>query len=171
MDIVFNCPNCKQELAVEDSAIGQEIECPSCREVQLVPDPKTLTKPKETAPAANPVGQTTAEALTLQSTAAHSAHKPRGLSVPQHSAPSEILIKKATPKATSDPSKRQTRIKCIKRISCTSVGQDRFDEVVAEFLAEIGEAALISINPISYGFVDGTGRVMPDYGVMIVYKG
>lgn len=41
MEIVFNCTNCKQELAVEESAIGLETECPSCREVQLVPDPKT----------------------------------------------------------------------------------------------------------------------------------
>ncbi|MBI5772494.1 MAG: hypothetical protein HZA89_01980 [Verrucomicrobia bacterium] len=171
MDIVFNCPNCKQELAVEDSAIGQEIECPSCREVQLVPDPKALPKPKDAAPAAPlTASEATAAALGLDTTAAHSAHKPRGLSVPQHSAPSEVLIKKAAAREV-DPAKRQLRIKCIKRISCTSVGNDRFDEVVAEFIAGIGDADIVSINPISYGFVDGTGRVLPDYGVMIVYKG
>jgi ribosomal protein S27E len=32
MDIVFNCPNCEQELAVDQSGAGSQIECPSCGE-------------------------------------------------------------------------------------------------------------------------------------------
>ena len=29
MDIVFNCPNCDQELAVDSTGAGSNIECPS----------------------------------------------------------------------------------------------------------------------------------------------
>ena len=37
MDIVFNCPNCEQELAVDQSGAGSQIECPSCGETITIP--------------------------------------------------------------------------------------------------------------------------------------
>ena len=41
MDIVFNCPNCEQELAVDSSGAGTEIECPSCHETITIPANRT----------------------------------------------------------------------------------------------------------------------------------
>src|ERR1043166_8817985 len=37
MDLVFRCPNCEQELAVEPSGAGTEITCPSCHNPITVP--------------------------------------------------------------------------------------------------------------------------------------
>src|SRR5271154_1568531 len=37
MDIIFNCPNCEQELAVDSSGAGTDIECPSCHETITIP--------------------------------------------------------------------------------------------------------------------------------------
>jgi len=36
-DIEFNCPHCKQSLAVEESGAGMEVDCPGCNEKLIVP--------------------------------------------------------------------------------------------------------------------------------------
>jgi internalin A len=40
MDIVFNCSNCDQELAVDQSGSGTQIDCPSCGEHITIPSSK-----------------------------------------------------------------------------------------------------------------------------------
>src|SRR6266705_7132499 len=37
MDVIFNCPKCEQELAVDSAGAGQEINCPSCGEAIIIP--------------------------------------------------------------------------------------------------------------------------------------
>ena len=37
MDIIFNCPKCEQELAVDSSGAGSEINCPACGEKIVIP--------------------------------------------------------------------------------------------------------------------------------------
>ena len=37
MDIIFNCPKCEQELAVDSTGAGSEINCPSCSEKIVIP--------------------------------------------------------------------------------------------------------------------------------------
>jgi len=37
MDLTFHCPHCKQELAVDASATGQTIQCPTCNAEITVP--------------------------------------------------------------------------------------------------------------------------------------
>src|SRR5881392_374632 len=39
MDVIFNCPKCDQELAVDSSGAGSEIDCPSCGESIIIPGP------------------------------------------------------------------------------------------------------------------------------------
>ena len=39
MDLIFNCPKCGQELEVDATGAGQEIECPSCEAQIQIPDP------------------------------------------------------------------------------------------------------------------------------------
>src|SRR4051812_5278032 len=38
MDIIFNCPKCEQELEVDSSGAGSEIECPNCSETITIPE-------------------------------------------------------------------------------------------------------------------------------------
>jgi MoxR-like ATPase len=54
MDILFNCPACNQELAVEAANAGAQIKCPSCGKILLVPRArasKPASKPAPSAPA------------------------------------------------------------------------------------------------------------------------
>src|SRR5436309_14431575 len=42
MDVIFNCPKCDQELAVDSSGAGTEINCPSCGEAIVIPEPESV---------------------------------------------------------------------------------------------------------------------------------
>src|ERR1044071_3455866 len=41
MDIIFNCPKCEQELEVDSSGAGSEIDCPNCGEGITLSQPGT----------------------------------------------------------------------------------------------------------------------------------
>ena len=86
-----------------------------------------------------------------------------------HEGPSESLVKKkAHVEVETGPAK--IRVRSIKRNLCVEVGHDRFDEVVADFLQKTSQENIISITPINYAYIDVAGNVMPDYGVLIIYK-
>ena len=73
--------------------------------------------------------------------------------------------------ASKDADKR-IRTKTIRHTDCIEVGHDRFDEIVSNFLGKIGEANIISMNPINYTHLDiGTQKLLTEYGLLIVYKG
>ena len=54
----FNCPFCNLELSIDESGIGQEIECPNCKDVLIIPAPSggTAEVEEERAPAVIPTG-------------------------------------------------------------------------------------------------------------------
>ena len=69
-------------------------------------------------------------------------------------------------------SDKKIRVKTIRHTDCIEVGHDKFDEVITNFLAKIGEANLISITPLTYTHLDiGTQKLLTDFGVLIVYRG
>jgi len=158
MEILFNCPNCRQQLEADTQMAGQAINCPSCS-VNIVipqPDPANL---KTHNPASAPAG--------------HKEYK--RFSVPVHDTPAEVLIKKPNAPldvAAKTDGERKIRIRCIKRTECQEVGHDAFDERVSEFLQKVGEANIISISTVNYSHIDmGTRQMLNDYGVLIVYRG
>jgi predicted RNA-binding Zn-ribbon protein involved in translation (DUF1610 family) len=155
MDIVFDCPNCNQELAVDSSGAGSQIDCPSCGETITIPAKST----KSAAPSA------------IASSAAAKVQK--HLKVPLRDTPGEILITKRKPPAGVKPAgEKQIRIQTIRHAACVESGHDRFDEKVTEFLSGVGEAEIIGIHTVSYEHFDvGTQKVMTDYGVLVVYRG
>ena len=156
MDMIFSCPNCKQQLEAETAMAGNQIACPSCGGTIVIPE-------------ANPMN---IHVNPIASSAA--AKQEYHFSVPVHDAPTEVLIQKAAVPlevAAREESDRKLRIRSIRRTDCVEVGKDRFDEVVTEILQKIGEANLISITPLTYTHMDlGTRNLMTDFGVMIVYK-
>lgn len=175
MDIIFNCPECEQELEVDSSGAGSEIDCPSCGEKILIPQPgtegtRTLTSTDTSgntplAPGANPVNP-------ISSSAA--AKVEMHLKVPVHARPSASLIAKPLPplEVAAKESDKKIRIKTIRHTDCIEVGHDRFDELVSQFLGKVGAEGIVSINSINYTFLDiGTQKLMTEYGVMIIYKG
>jgi DNA-directed RNA polymerase subunit RPC12/RpoP len=166
MDIIFDCPNCQQELVVDSTGAGTEIDCPSCGE--------TITIPKQSTKAA-PESAPTPGQLPVNPIAASAAAKvEKHLKVPVRDKPSELLIKKANVplEAAAKGADKKIRIHTIRHSTCIESGHDRFDEKVTEFLNEIGEANLIGIHTVNYTSLDiGTQKILMDFGMLIVYRG
>ncbi len=173
MDLIFKCPNCDQELAVDSSAAGNEINCPSCNELIVIPEPEVpVAAPGAPPPAGgahvephpvNPIDSSAARRVEMH------------LKVPVHDVPAESLIAKPLVPLEAAAAKAVTkriRVKTIRHTDCIEVGHDRFDDIVTSFLERVGEKFIISITPLSYTFLDiGTQKLMTEYGVLIVYKG
>jgi DNA-directed RNA polymerase subunit RPC12/RpoP len=171
MDIIFNCPKCEQELAVDSTGAGTEIECPTCHELITVPEPETLVPPGPDTPVAPSVK---IEPHIINPIAASAAAKEeKHLRVPVHEGPAERLIEKPpAPLEVAAKGEKHLRVKTIRHTDCIEVGHDRFDEVVSEFLRKVGDENVVSITGLSYTFLDiGTQKLMTEYAVMIVYKG
>ena len=170
MDVIFNCPKCEQELAVDSSGAGSEINCPACGESIVIPEPQSVvprpgvgdTAPRVGAHPVNPIASSAAAKVELH------------LKVPVHKTPTASLIEKPLVplEASAKETEKKLRVKTIKHTDCIEVGHDKFDEVVTSFLTKIGEANVVNITTLSYTHLDiGTQKLLTDFGVMIVYRG
>lgn len=167
MDIIFNCPKCEQELAVDSSGAGSEISCPACGEKIVIP---AAPATRSGIPTESSVGGLPVNPIATSAAAKIEMH----LKVPVHKGPSEMLIQKPnTPlEVAAKESDRKLRIKTIRHTDCIEVGHDKFDEVVTNFLQKVGEQNVVSINSLTYTHLDiGSQKLMTDYAVMVVYKG
>src|SRR3954462_1374509 len=166
MDVIFNCPKCDQELAVDSSGAGTEIDCPSCGETIVIPEPSQGAMrvgglPEGNGPRvqANPIN-----AIASSAAAKIEMH----LKVPERKA-TESLIEK--PKAPLEFAAKETdkkiRVKTIRHTDCIEVGHDKFDEVVSNFLARVGESNIINIVPLNYTNLDiGSQKLMSEYAIL-----
>lgn len=169
MEIIFNCPNCSQELAVDAAGAGSEIPCPTCGSSITIPQ-----EPSKSAPA-NPPTEVHAASLAPSAMASSAAAKVEfHLKVPVRSTPSESLIKKAAVPldAIARGADKQIRVRTMRHDKCIDAGHDKFDEMVSKVLAEIGEHNVIGVHPVNYEHFDvQTQKVMTDYGLVIIYRG
>ena len=168
MDIIFNCPNCDQELAVDQSGAGTQIDCPSCGQNITIPATGKVTT--EALPPVTPPPTATASPIA----ASAAAKVPLHLKVPVRDKPGEILIDKPKPplEIVQKGAGKKLRIHTIRRASCIESGHDHFDERVSEFLNQVTETNLIGIHTINYEHFDvGIQKIMTDYGLIIVYRG
>lgn len=196
MDTSFSCPKCQLHITADECVVGEEIDCPECGEKFRVPPPAkpkprpvpvvvksaapaapaahpapapaAAPVPAAAAPPASPAAATAPEAPKPEAKPAAPEHKP--LVVPHHTGPSESLVKKVA-HAEHKNEAPKIRVKTIKRGACVEVGHDLFDEKVTDFLNKVGQENIINISPIGYGAMDSTGHMLPDYGIMIIYKG
>ena len=174
MDVIFNCPKCDQELAVDSSGAGTEIDCPSCGEPIVIPAGNShgarpgAEMPISQVPGAsggrpvNPIASSAAAKVELH------------LKVPDHKTPVAALIEKplAPLEVAAKESDKKMKVKTIKHTDCIEVGHDKFDEFVTNFLVKVGETNIISLTPLTYTHLDiGSQKLMTDFGVMIVYRG
>lgn len=169
MDVIFNCPKCDQELAVDSSGAGSNINCPSCGELITIPEPEAVVPRADDHPGAarldvkptNPIASSAAAKIELH------------LKVPTDKHSESLIGKPLVPlEVAAKETERKIRVKTIKHTDCIEVGHDKFDEVVTNFLARIGEHNIISINMLSYTHLDiGTQKLLTDFGVMVVYRG
>ena len=166
MDIVFNCPNCDQELAVDQSGAGTQIECPACNTPITIPATGKVTTgslpPVSPPPPSGATPPSAPRKMELH------------LKVPVRDTPGEMLIDKPKPPLDSvqKGAGKRLRIHTIRRAQCIESGHDHFDERVSDFLNSVTESNLIGVHTINYEQFDvGTQKVMIDYGVLIVYRG
>jgi predicted RNA-binding Zn-ribbon protein involved in translation (DUF1610 family) len=168
MDIVFDCPSCHQELAVDSAGAGSKIECPACGETITIPQESTKTPTPENAPP--DAGATRGSAMATSAAAKVEMH----LKVPLSDKPAKSLIEKPKPplEAVAKGADKRMRVHTIRHASCVEAGHDKFDEKVSEFLNMIGEANVTAIHTISYTHFDvGTQKILNDYGVLVIYRG
>lgn len=173
MDIIFNCPKCEQELEVDSSGAGSEIECPSCSETIVIPQVGTAGTrtsgadtsgriPLAPAPTANPIATSAAAKVSLH------------LKVPVRSTPAESLITKPLPplEVAAKETDKKLKVKTIRHSDCVEVGHDRFDEIVSTFLGKIGEENIVNISPMTYTHIDiSSQKLITDFAVFVVYRG
>ena len=174
MDIIFNCPKCEQELAVDSTGAGSEINCPACGEKIVIPAAPSGSVAAPHLPPAPSGAHDPANPVNPMATSA-AAKVEMHLKVPVSGKPGERLISKPAPPlevAAKRESDRTIRVKTIRHTDCIEVGHDKFDEFVTNFLQKIGETNIINISPLTYTHLDiGTQKLLTEYAVMIVYKG
>lgn len=169
MDVIFNCPKCEQELAVDSSGAGTSITCPTCGESIVIPElqPNTLVSRGN--------GPVRTEVHPINAIASSAAAKVEmHLKVPVHNSPTESLIQKPKPplEVAAKETDKKLRVKTIRHTDCIEVGHDRFDEMVTGFLQKVGETNIVNINVLNYTYLDiGTQKLMTEFGVLIVYRG
>lgn len=178
MDITFNCPHCEQELEVDAAGAGSEIECPSCGETIVIPEPGSqgtrvsendsqhglptfAPAPSETLNPANPIASSAAAKIE------------RHLKVPVRKTSESLIAKPLAPlEVAAKTSDKKMRVKVIRHTDCIEVGHDKFEEVLTNFLQKVGETNIVSITPLTYTHVDiGSQKILADYAAMIVYRG
>ncbi len=173
MDVIFNCPKCEQELAVDSTGSGSEIECPSCGEAIVIPEPTVVPRPGVAVPNDGPAGARV-EAHPVNPIASSAAARVEmHLRVPSNKAAESLIAKPLPPmEVAAKDVEKKIRTKTIRHTDCIEVGHDKFDEIITTFLGKIGEANIISINTLNYTFLDiGTQKLLTDFGVLIVYRG
>jgi DNA-directed RNA polymerase subunit RPC12/RpoP len=171
MDIIFNCPECEQELAVDNSGAGSEIECPSCGGTIVIPEPPAPPVGAPPAPTTTSGAHQPINAIASSAAAKVEMH----LKVPinKDKPMASLISKPPLPlEAAAKETDKKTRVKTIRHTDCIEVGHDRFDEMISNFLNKVGEANIISVTPLTYTNLDiGTQKLMTEYAVMIVYRG
>ncbi len=158
MDIVFKCTQCEQELSVDASAAGVEIQCPTCNTALVVP-------------AAPPQGN-----LNPMATSAAARGEQPHFKVPTYDKappPAPTIEKPLVPlEAAAKHSDKLIKVKTLRHSDHVEVGKDLFDEHVSQFLQKIGETNIVSISPIAYTHMDLATRAwVTDYAILVVYRG
>jgi hypothetical protein len=175
MDVIFTCPKCEQELAVDSSGAGSEIDCPSCGEPIVIPEPNVVPRTGAGIPTLPPeaTGARIAPNPANPIAASAAAKVEMHLRVPSNKAPEVLIAKPLAPlEVAAKESDRKIRVKTIKHTDCIEVGHDKFDEFVTNFLVKVGEPNIISISTLNYTHLDiGTQKLLTDFGVMIIYRG
>ncbi len=156
MDLTFHCSNCKQELAVDSTAAGSVIQCPTCNDHVTVPH----------------LDATNIHGVNAMASSA-AAKIERHFSVPVHDAPAEVLLETHAPvEEIAQTGDKKIKVKIFRHTDCVEVGHDRYEELVGAFLNKVGETNTISINTLNYTHIDiATQKVLTDYAIQIIYRG
>lgn len=151
-DFSFNCPFCNLELSIDESGVGQEIECPGCKEVLIIPAPSGGSAPVEVE---------------------------RSPVIPQGDFPEAKIIKNASQSLdVAAKTVKKLRVKSFRHHEHVKDGKDTFDDAVSSFIGQHPEDDIITITGIQYTHhlkqkdAEGKETTTPvtEYGVLVEYK-
>ncbi|MFA6543538.1 MAG: hypothetical protein WCS99_03880 [Limisphaerales bacterium] len=151
-DFSFNCPFCNLELSIDESGVGQEIECPGCKEVLIIPAPSGGGAPVEVE---------------------------RSPVIPQGDFPEAKIIKNASQSLdVAAKTVKKLRVKSFRHHEHVKDGKDTFDDAVSSFIGQHPEDDIITITGIQYTHhlkqkdAEGKETTTPvtEYGVLVEYK-
>lgn len=156
MDIHFNCPHCSQDLTVDDSMAGVQLECPKCSGQLTIPSASTIP-----APTAAP--------------GAGAAREAKHFVVPQRDRKQPEVLLRNPVKSLELAAKQgagNLHVKTFRRLECVEGGKDAFDEVVSKFLNQVGEGNVVRLESFEYSRRDPETRDwVIDHGLVLVYRG
>ncbi len=150
----FKCPFCNLELSIDESNIGQEVECPGCKEVLIIPMPSGSNAAEEAEEDGIPV-------------------------IPKGSFPDAKIIKNASQSLNvAAKTVKKLRVKSFRHHEHVKDGKDSFDEAVSSFLAQHPEDDIVGLTGIQYTqqlkSMDAEGKEtttpVTEYGVLVEYK-
>lgn len=148
---------------MDASAAGGTIECPTCGSEIMVPQADVTN--------VHPINPIAASAA---------AKIERHFSVPVREGPSEVLLIKpqktaeeeAVAAAAAPVGDKRIHIKIFRHSDCIEVGHDRYEELVEDFLNQVGEPNIISLNALTYTHIDiGSQKILTDYALQVLYRG
>jgi hypothetical protein len=173
MDIIFNCPKCEQELEVDSSGAGSEIECPACEETITIPQVGTKGTRTSGADSSSSIPITAGSGPVNPIATSAAAKIERHLKVPVRATTESLIAKPLPPlEVAAKDTDKKIRVRTIRHTDCIEVGHDKFDEVVTNFLVKIGESNIVNISPLTYTHLDiGSQKLMTEYAVLVVYRG
>ena len=126
MDIVFNCPHCEQELAVDNSGAGSEIQCPACGEKILIPADATPPVPESA-----PQGASGMVLYQPPAIASLPPPPPRSKNMPRCRCAKSRESADASQTAVEGGGRgavKKIRVRTIRHPNCIEAGHDKFDE-------------------------------------------
>jgi len=158
-DLNFDCPHCGQNLTIDETQSGEQIDCPTCSKSIEIPKP----------------GEQNSEVIETKKPSPDDTEPvEKKYSVPVHEGQPEILVKskKKNESIEEESIEGDGRIcaKTIKRGDCIELGQDKFDEALNEFLGKLKREQILSVHPVNYAHYDpATQKYLDDYGAMVIY--
>ena len=191
--IQFDCPNCGVDAEINESTLDElwtnfegMVTCPlpqGCNSLIRIPTQKSIHLLKNPMPAAEPGGISDIMSRMKEHKANQeqedSSDQPEEEEKPAPTGPfryestseeasawAEEFENKKSAKAQK-PTTSPLAIRTFRNKECIVQGQNRFDEVVSNFLGTIGRNNVIHVSPINY--TDPQDK-NPDYGVVVYYE-
>jgi DNA-directed RNA polymerase subunit RPC12/RpoP len=155
MDINFNCPHCTQDLTVDESMAGAQLECPKCAGQIVIPTVEAAAAARVAAPP--PAG------------GAGASREHKHFAVPQRDRkqPEKLLSKPVKSLELAAKQSSTLRVKTFRRLDCMEGDKDTFDDVVGKFLTEVGEGNLVKVESFQYSRSEASRL---DHGLVVIYR-
>lgn len=163
MNVVINCPNCSQEMIIDEAGVGEAVDCPACSKEFVIPE----GRPEEEVRKEREAAEGKHEASKKEA-----PKKEEKKTMPSKEELAALLPGAQRGKAAANLAADAPgiKVKTIQHHLCIDMGKDLFDAQVAKILNSIPRENIVNVSPLSYSYKDSSGDIIADYGVMVIYE-